>query len=69
MKQLQLPSKIQEFTRGKTYTIDDVGMSGNQVLIFDDMVLKIENGETSMDEQVRIMQWLNGKVPVPHVLA
>ena len=69
MKHLQLPSKIQEFTRGKTYTIDDVGMSGNQVLIFDDMVLKIENGETSMDEQVRIMQWLNGKVPVPHVLA
>lgn len=68
MNQLQLPSTIRKLVEGKTFTIDDVGMSGNQVLIFDDMVLKIEEGLTSMDEQVRMMRWLDGKLPVPKVL-
>ena len=68
MNQLQLPSTIRKLVEGKTFTIDDVGMSGNQVLIFDDMVLKIEEGLTSMDEQVQMMRWLDGKLPVPKVL-
>ena len=46
----------------KTYVVDDVGMSGNQVLIFEDMVLKIEDSSVSMIEQVQMMQWLQGKI-------
>ena len=69
MNQLQLPLTIRELVEGKKYTIDDVGMSGNQVFIFDEMVLKIEEGPTSMDEQVRMMEWLDGKLPVPKVLS
>ena len=44
-------------------------MSGNQVLIFEDMVLKIENNSEAMTEQVEMMQWLEEKLPVPQVLA
>ena len=32
----------------KSFVVDDIGMSGNQVLIFEDMVLKIEDSSVSM---------------------
>lgn len=63
-----VPSKIKSLIDKKAFTVDDIGMSGNQVLIFEDMVLKIEDSPTSMQNQVQLMQWLEGKVPVPQVL-
>ena len=69
MKRLNLPEQIHKWLEGKSYTVDDIGMSGNQVLIFDDMVLKIEENSTTMEEQVKLMQWLDGKLSVPKVLA
>lgn len=69
MSQAQMPIKIQAFIDKKPFTVDNVGMSGNQVLIFEDMVLKIEDSSTSGAEQVKIMQWLEGKLPVPKVFA
>ncbi len=69
MSQIQLPSKIKSLIDNKTFTVDEIGMSGNQVLIFEDMVLKIENSSEAVSEQVQIMQWLEGKLPVPRVLA
>jgi len=68
-KELQVPSKIKSWVDKKDFTVDNIGMSGNQVLIFDDMVLKIEDSTTSMAEQVQLMRWLDGKLPVPQVLA
>ena len=65
---MQIPSKIKSWISNKPYTVDDIGMSGNQVLIFEDMVLKIENSSDSVDQQVQMMRWLEGKVPVPKVL-
>ena len=38
MKDLQESSKIKGLIANKPYTLDDIGMSGNQVLIFEDMV-------------------------------
>lgn len=69
MKQLQVPSKIKKLINGKTYVIDEIGMSGNQVLLFEDMVLKIEEASETTAKQVQLMQWLNGKILVPQVLA
>ena len=69
MNQIKVPSKIKAWIDKKPYTVDDIGMSGNQVLIFEDMVLKIEDSSSSMAEQVQMMQWLEGKLPVPKVLA
>ena len=68
MSQLQMPTKIKSLIDGKSFVVDDIGMSGNQVLIFEDMVLKIDNNPAKMSEQVLIMRWLEGKVLVPQVL-
>ena len=37
-----VPSEIKLLIDNKPFIVDDIGMSGNQVLIFEDMVLKIE---------------------------
>lgn len=67
--QMYVPSRIRDLIDSKPYTVDDIGMSGNQVLIFEDMVLKIEEWTESVERQVQMMQWLEGKVPVPKVIA
>lgn len=69
MKDLQESSKIKGLIANKPYTVDDIGMSGNQVLIFEDMVLKIEDKTEVIERQVQMMQWLKGKIPVPKVIA
>ncbi|MBE5888840.1 MAG: aminoglycoside 3'-phosphotransferase [Lachnospiraceae bacterium] len=68
-EKLYLPEKIENLIKDKPYTLDNIGMSGNTVLLFEDMVLKIENDVVSAEEQVKIMRWLEGKLPVPQVLA
>ena len=69
MSEIHFPSKIKSLIADKTYTIDEIGMSGNQVLIFEDMVLKIEDDVSAVEEQLRVLRWLEGKIPVPKVLA
>ena len=69
MKQLSMPSKIRALIGNKSFTVDDIGLSGNQVLIFEDMVLKIEDSAPRVAEQVQLMRWLEDKLPVPRVLA
>lgn len=69
LHQMNIPTKIQKIIEGKPFIIDEIGMSGNQVLIFEDMVLKIENNSDSVTKQVEMMQWLKAKIPVPQILA
>ena len=63
-----LPESIQEYIRGKKYRADEIGMSDSQVLLFDDMVLKIEKRNPGSDNEHRMMKWLQGRLPVPEVL-
>ena len=69
MNQFNFPPKIKQFVADKPFEIDEIGLSGNQVLIFEDMVLKIEDDVTAMNEQVELLRWLDGKLQVPEVLA
>ena len=69
MIQIQMPENIKMMIGDKPYKVDDIGMSGNQVLIFDDMVLKIEEYKEYLKEYVRMMRWLEGKLPIPQILA
>ena len=64
-----LPVKIQSLVSGKKYTCDDMGKSQAKVLMFDDCVLKIEKTSEKNDETVAMMRWLEGKLPVPKVIA
>lgn len=69
MIDIQFPEAIKKLIDGKEFTTDEIGMSGNQVLIFEDMVLKIEDDLAEAQGQVLMMRWLQGKIPVPQILA
>ena len=62
------PPVIAEKTAGKVYHTDGVGRSDSEVLLFDDMVLKIEKTSELADNEEKMMSWLHGKLPVPRVL-
>ena len=65
----QLPKTIAEKIGDRTYLPDEIGRSDSSVLLFDDMVLKIEKTGVTSDREYRILQWLDGKLPVPQVIA
>jgi len=68
-----LPENIKKLIDGKPYKTDNVGLSGSKIFVFDDYVLKIETVRDKAirgqnDETVRVMRWLEGKLPVPKVI-
>ncbi|MGN0505326.1 MAG: APH(3') family aminoglycoside O-phosphotransferase [Lachnospiraceae bacterium] len=65
---MKLPEKIAQLTAGKAYEPDSIGMSGSTVLSYEDMVLKIESDSETVRSTIEMMQWLNGKLPVPSIL-
>ena len=64
-----LPDKIKDTIGNRPYKIDDIGMSGSTVLMFDDMVLKIQPESTEAKTEREMMRWLQGRLPVPKILA
>ena len=65
MEEIKLPEGIKKRIEGKTYTMDDMGKSGSKVLIFDDAVLKIVKFRQRNEEVIKMLRWLEGKVPAP----
>ncbi len=67
---MTIPDNIKRLIGDRAYTCDDTGLSGSKIMIFDDMVLKIVRSQTgNEDTVVQIMRWLEGKIPVPKVMA
>ena len=64
-----LPEEIRKHIEGREYTIDDIGKSGAKILIFDDLVLKITDKSSDDRDAVKMMRWLEGKLPVPKVIS
>ena len=64
-----LPGSIFKLVDGKSYETDNIGMSGSKILIFDDSVLKVVPFCEKNDETIRMMKWLEEKLPVPKVIA
>lgn len=63
-----IPDSIKEYTKDRSYTLDEVGMSGAQILQFEDMVLKIEPSGEEAEHEVQMMSWMKGRLPVPDIL-
>lgn len=63
-----IPERIRQMIAGKPYVTDGVGMSTAQVMVFDDCVLKIAPYRKQNEETVRVMRWLENRLPVPKVL-
>ena len=49
--------------------MDSLGKSGAQVFLFDDYVLKVRRADDRDTVDVRILEWLAGKAPVPRIAA
>lgn len=64
-----LPEKISSLIAGETYRLDGIGMSESSILLFDDKVLKIGVHNEESDNECRMMNYLQGKLPVPAVYA
>lgn len=66
---LGIPEEIQRIIGKETYCLDKVGMSGSEVRIYDNHVLKIEPQNEETDNAYAITKWLNQQLPVPTILA
>ena len=67
---MNIPKAIRDHIQGKSFTPDDIGMSGSKVMISEDGVLKIVKKQLeNEDAVVEMMRWLEGKIPVPKVIA
>lgn len=64
----ELPEKIRRLTENKPFKTDSIGMSGAQVLIYDNMVLKIESLSERTASDRKMLEWLYGKIPVPRII-
>ena len=62
------PEEIREIVGEQPYAVEGIGRSDSTVLLFDDMVLKIEAHSPQADATVEMMRWLVGKLPVPEVI-
>ena len=63
-----IPSPIRQRVEGKPYLENNTGMSGSQVLMFPEMVLKIGAPSPLTDGMIQVMNWLDGKLPTPRVI-
>ena len=65
----QMPPSVADILGDQNGKLDGLGKSGAQVLLFDDYVLKIRSAGHRDTIDVKILQWLVGKAPVPQVAA
>ena len=64
----RLPKKISDRVEGLTWRLDKIGMSNSTILLYANMVLKIEKvSRTSVNEKM-LLEWLDGKLPVPEII-
>lgn len=48
---------------------ESIGKSDARVLVFDDMILKIQKESKESEREEEALKWLEGKLPVPKILA
>ncbi len=59
-----LPDAVAAVIGERTGVLEDIGCSGSSVVIYDDMVLKVEPVSGEGDRAVAMMHWLDGRLPV-----
>ena len=65
---IDMPDNIKNKLENLTYEIDNMGMSGSGILLFDHKVLKIQENSDEATNEVQAMQWLTGRLSVPKVI-
>ena len=65
---MKLPAKLEQRLAGRPYTEEHTGLSAAQVRVYDDCVLKAEPRTQKAADHVRMLEWMQDKLPVPAVL-
>ncbi len=69
MKQPYIPEQVKCIVGDSAFTRNGVGMSGSEVLIFPDYVLKIQEYLAEAENERSMVAWLAGRLPVPEIPA
>ena len=64
----KLPKSLECLLQGQEFSVDDVGLSGSTVWVFEDKVLKIRNATEETETEHAMLLWLEGRLPVPTVI-
>lgn len=65
---LRQPPEIALLTSGSDFRLDNTGLSGSTVAIYDDMVLKCEPVSEESEDHTAMLRWLDGRVPAPRII-
>lgn len=65
---MNLPNIIQNIIKDRSCVQDNIGMSGAGIYLYRDMVLKIQKMDLEAENEVAMLQWLKGKIPVPEII-
>lgn len=65
---MNIPVSIKRIIGRRKAVQDSIGCSDAQVLMFDDMVLKIQPDSNAAGNEHQMIRWLQGKLPVPHLI-
>ena len=63
-----IPQSITNKINGLTWRCDDIGMSNATILLFEEMVLKIEKTSHYSKREQILLEWLANKLPVPSII-
>ena len=66
---IRLPPLIRQMTSQEMWDTDETGLSQAAVFCGKKMVLKIEKENSTADQEYHMLSWLQGKLPVPRLLA
>lgn len=66
---MKIPERIRRLTAGEHYETDDIGMSESSVFIYENRILKIQKDTEEAENEYRMLQYLQGRLPVPSVCA
>ena len=63
----KIPDKILEIVGNQSSFSNNVGMSGSEVLIYPDYVLKVQAESEETKNERDIVEWLDGQILVPEI--
>lgn len=66
---MHLPDSVRCNLIEDEFCVDQIGCSSAQVMLFSDRVLKIEKDCNISANEYHMMRWLQGKLPVPRIIA
>ena len=64
----KLPGRISKKITDLNWNSDSVGKSDSTVILFEKMVMKIEKITRNSEQELILLDWLDGKLPVPKII-